>query len=326
MVTVCLRPCTPVGVDRQSVPRRANISDWVGPQAGFRGPPLLVNAVRRPDLRVRAPACPGLLAGPASSAGISVGLTTATATAYLGELHVGTPRPAHRLSAAPFPGPFADPPAKPGRPSGFGPPGRGAAGPICAASPLRAALHSCSAGLADRAGRCSSRSRPETAEPAVSGSAAGGPQRDRGTPARAPDVLSPRPPRGSPPFAVYGCLQLAGSDVPGRHAASALACGRRARWRFAAFAGRRGSRRSRFKPNRQGDPPCGSARCFLLPGLVLLRGRDVAVQPGAVQSSAAWSPGPAAAWSSAARWPPRVCDRPAGNRGPRCWPATSSAR
>ncbi|MDT4938451.1 MAG: hypothetical protein QOG80_2122 [Pseudonocardiales bacterium] len=63
-----------------------HISDWVGRKRVF-VPALLINVVSA-LIFVLAPSLPGLLVARVVS-GISVGLTTATATAYLAELHVG---------------------------------------------------------------------------------------------------------------------------------------------------------------------------------------------------------------------------------------------
>jgi MFS family permease len=63
-----------------------HISDWVGRKKVF-VPALLVN-VASAVIFLLAPTLPGLLIARVVS-GISVGLTTATATAYLAELHVG---------------------------------------------------------------------------------------------------------------------------------------------------------------------------------------------------------------------------------------------
>jgi MFS family permease len=64
-----------------------HISDWVGRKRVF-VPALLVNAASG-VIFIFAPSLPGLLVARVIC-GISVGLTTATATAYLGELHVGS--------------------------------------------------------------------------------------------------------------------------------------------------------------------------------------------------------------------------------------------
>jgi MFS family permease len=64
-----------------------HISDWVGRKRVF-VPALLVN-VASALIFIFAPSLPGLLVARVVC-GISVGLTTATATAYLGELHLGT--------------------------------------------------------------------------------------------------------------------------------------------------------------------------------------------------------------------------------------------
>jgi MFS family permease len=61
-------------------------SDWVGRKRVF-VPALLVNVLAA-VIFLLAPSLPGLLVARVVS-GISVGLTTATATAYLGELHLG---------------------------------------------------------------------------------------------------------------------------------------------------------------------------------------------------------------------------------------------
>jgi hypothetical protein len=63
-----------------------HVSDWVGRKTVF-VPALLVN-VASAAIFLFAPSLPGLLIARVVS-GISVGLTTATATAYLAELHVG---------------------------------------------------------------------------------------------------------------------------------------------------------------------------------------------------------------------------------------------
>jgi MFS family permease len=63
-----------------------HISDWVGRKRVF-VPALLINAASA-LIFIFAPSLPGLLAARVIC-GISVGLTTATATAYLGELHLG---------------------------------------------------------------------------------------------------------------------------------------------------------------------------------------------------------------------------------------------
>jgi MFS family permease len=63
-----------------------HVSDWVGRKAVF-VPALLVN-VASALIFLFAPSLPGLLVARIIS-GISVGLTTATATAYLAELHIG---------------------------------------------------------------------------------------------------------------------------------------------------------------------------------------------------------------------------------------------
>jgi MFS family permease len=64
-----------------------HISDWVGRKRVF-VPALLINVVSA-LIFIFAPSLPGLLVARVIC-GISVGLTTATATAYLGELHLGT--------------------------------------------------------------------------------------------------------------------------------------------------------------------------------------------------------------------------------------------
>ncbi len=64
-----------------------HVSDWVGRKAVF-VPALLVNVVSA-LVFLFEPSLPGLLIARVVS-GISVGLTTATATAYLAELHVGS--------------------------------------------------------------------------------------------------------------------------------------------------------------------------------------------------------------------------------------------
>lgn len=63
-----------------------HVSDWVGRKRVF-VPALLVNVLSA-LIFLLAPSLPGLLVARVVS-GISVGLTTATATAYLAELHVG---------------------------------------------------------------------------------------------------------------------------------------------------------------------------------------------------------------------------------------------
>jgi hypothetical protein len=63
-----------------------HVSDWVGRKRVF-VPALLVNVVSA-SVFLLAPSLPGLLAARVIS-GVSVGLTTATATAYLAELHTG---------------------------------------------------------------------------------------------------------------------------------------------------------------------------------------------------------------------------------------------
>ncbi|MET9819498.1 MFS transporter [Streptomyces sp. NPDC006355] len=63
-----------------------HISDWVGRKGVF-VPALLVNVVSALIFLI-APSLPGLLVARIIS-GVSVGLTTATATAYLAELHLG---------------------------------------------------------------------------------------------------------------------------------------------------------------------------------------------------------------------------------------------
>src|ERR1700710_860425 len=64
-----------------------HVSDWLGRKRGF-VPALLVNVVAAAIFLI-APSLPGLLLARVVS-GVSVGLTTATATAYLAELHIGT--------------------------------------------------------------------------------------------------------------------------------------------------------------------------------------------------------------------------------------------
>lgn len=64
-----------------------HVSDWVGRKRVF-VPALLAN-VAAAAIFVVAPSLPGLLLARVVS-GVSVGLTTATATAYLSELHAGT--------------------------------------------------------------------------------------------------------------------------------------------------------------------------------------------------------------------------------------------
>jgi MFS family permease len=64
-----------------------HVSDWVGRKRVF-VPALLVNVAAAAIFLV-APSLPGLLLARVVS-GVSVGLTTATATAYLAELHIGT--------------------------------------------------------------------------------------------------------------------------------------------------------------------------------------------------------------------------------------------
>lgn len=64
-----------------------HISDWVGRKRVF-VPALLINVVAAAIFLI-APSLPGLLLARVVS-GVSVGLTTATATAYLAELHLGT--------------------------------------------------------------------------------------------------------------------------------------------------------------------------------------------------------------------------------------------
>nr|WTB28909.1 MFS transporter [Streptomyces sp. NBC_00830] len=64
-----------------------HVSDWIGRKRVL-VPALLLNIVSA-LIFVFAPSLPGLLAARIAS-GVSVGLTTATATAYLGELHLGT--------------------------------------------------------------------------------------------------------------------------------------------------------------------------------------------------------------------------------------------
>src|SRR4051794_28328585 len=63
-----------------------HLSDWVGRKWVF-VPALLLNVVSA-LIFLFAPSLPGLMVARIIS-GISIGLTTATATAYLGELHVG---------------------------------------------------------------------------------------------------------------------------------------------------------------------------------------------------------------------------------------------
>jgi Major Facilitator Superfamily len=63
-----------------------HVSDWVGRKRVF-VPALLVNVLSA-VIFLLAPSLPGLLVARVVS-GVSVGLTTATATAYLAELHVG---------------------------------------------------------------------------------------------------------------------------------------------------------------------------------------------------------------------------------------------
>ncbi|GHJ38470.1 MFS transporter [Streptomyces sp. TS71-3] len=63
-----------------------HLSDWVG-RKGVLVPALLINVVSA-MIFLFAPGLPGLVAARVVS-GISVGLTTATATAYLAELHIG---------------------------------------------------------------------------------------------------------------------------------------------------------------------------------------------------------------------------------------------
>jgi hypothetical protein len=73
-----------------------HVSDWLGRKRVF-VPALLVNVVAAAIFLI-APSLPGLLLARVVS-GVSVGLTTATATAYLAELHRGTAagaRGAHR--------------------------------------------------------------------------------------------------------------------------------------------------------------------------------------------------------------------------------------
>jgi MFS family permease len=64
-----------------------HISDWVGRKRVF-VPALLINVLAAAIFLI-APSLPGLLLARVVS-GVSVGLTTATATAYLAELHLGT--------------------------------------------------------------------------------------------------------------------------------------------------------------------------------------------------------------------------------------------
>jgi MFS family permease len=64
-----------------------HVSDWVGRKRVF-VPALLINVVASAIFLI-APSLPGLLLARVVS-GVSVGLTTATATAYLAELHLGT--------------------------------------------------------------------------------------------------------------------------------------------------------------------------------------------------------------------------------------------
>ena len=63
-----------------------HVSDWIG-RKRMLVPALLVNVLSA-SVFLLAPSLPGLLVARVIS-GISVGLTTATATAYLGELHLG---------------------------------------------------------------------------------------------------------------------------------------------------------------------------------------------------------------------------------------------
>jgi hypothetical protein len=75
-----------------------HVSDWIGRKRVF-VPALLVNVVSA-LVFLFAPSLPGLIVGRIIT-GISVGLTTATATAYLSELHIGifssgTPRSPRR--------------------------------------------------------------------------------------------------------------------------------------------------------------------------------------------------------------------------------------
>ncbi|MDT4977740.1 MAG: hypothetical protein QOG98_3498, partial [Pseudonocardiales bacterium] len=63
-----------------------HVSDWVGRKRVF-VPALLIN-VAAAGIFLIAPSLPGLLLARVVS-GVSIGLTTATATAYLAELHVG---------------------------------------------------------------------------------------------------------------------------------------------------------------------------------------------------------------------------------------------
>jgi MFS family permease len=80
-----------------------HVSDWVGRKRVF-VPALLINVVSA-LIFLFAPGLPGLLVARVVS-GISVGLTTATATAYLAELHIGrsgdrrSPRRAQVVAAA----------------------------------------------------------------------------------------------------------------------------------------------------------------------------------------------------------------------------------
>jgi MFS family permease len=64
-----------------------HVSDWVGRKRVF-VPALLANVLAA-GIFVVAPSLPGLLVARVVS-GVSIGLTTATATAYLAELHVGS--------------------------------------------------------------------------------------------------------------------------------------------------------------------------------------------------------------------------------------------
>jgi MFS family permease len=65
-----------------------HLSDWIGRKRVF-VPALLINVVSA-VIFLAAPSLPGLLVARVVS-GVSVGLTTATATAYLAELHAGRP-------------------------------------------------------------------------------------------------------------------------------------------------------------------------------------------------------------------------------------------
>jgi MFS family permease len=64
-----------------------HVSDWVGRKRVF--VPALLTNVAAAAIFLVAPSLPGLLLARVVS-GVSVGLTTATATAYLSELHIGT--------------------------------------------------------------------------------------------------------------------------------------------------------------------------------------------------------------------------------------------